>query len=139
MLLQYEKTLTRTAVLFAAVALGTPSGLVAGADPTKAEESPGQQCDHYAARGFGLAATATGVSFEELDPKMAIAACEAAVRRDPKNGRLLFQLGRGYEKAGKFADALDRYGQAAAASYAPAYASIGNMYSRGRGVEKDER
>jgi TPR repeat protein len=54
-------------------------------------------------------------------------------------GRLLYQLGRGYEKAGRFAEALDRYGRAAAMSYAPAYGAIGNMYSVGRGVEKDER
>jgi TPR repeat protein len=139
MLLRYRNTLSRTAAVFMAAAFGMPLGLVSGADPTKAEENPAQQCDRHAARSIGLAMTAHGVSFEELDPKKVIAVCESAVQRDPKNGRLLFQLGRGYEKAGKFADALDRYSQAAAASYAPAYASIGNMYSLGRGVEKDER
>jgi TPR repeat protein len=141
MLLRCLNTLSRTAALFSkAAAFGICANLISGTDPAKAnQQNPDAQCDRYAARKLGGAVTAPGVSFEQLDPKMVIPACEAAAQSDPTNGRLLFQLGRGYEKAGRLADALDRYGQAAAASYAPAYGAIGNMYSVGRGVEKDER
>jgi tetratricopeptide (TPR) repeat protein len=140
MLLRYRNTLLRTAGVFvAATSFGIALGPVSAADPIRADESSAQQCDRYAARSLGLAAAVPGVSFEQLDPKKVIAACDAAVQRDPKNGRLLFELGRGYEKAGKFADALDHYRRAVVVGYAPAYASIGHMYSIGRGVEKDKR
>jgi TPR repeat protein len=141
MLLRCLNALSRTAALFPKVAaFGICSNLITGVDPANAnQQSPEAQCDRYATLKLGVAVTAPGVSFEQLDPKMVIPACEAAVQRDPTNGRLLYQLGRGYEKAGKFTEALDRYGRAAAVSYAPAYGAIGNMYSVGRGVEKDER
>lgn len=141
MLLRCLNALSRTAALFSKVAaFGICSGLISGVDPANAnQQSPDAQCDRYATLKLGVAVSAPGVSFEQLDPQMAIPACEAAVQRDPTNGRLLYQLGRGYEKAGRFAEALDRYGRAAAVSYGPAYGAIGNMYSVGIGVEKDER
>jgi TPR repeat protein len=141
MLLRCLNTLSRTAALFSKVAaFGICSNLFSGVDPAQAnQQSPDSQCDRYATLKLGIAASAPGMSFEQLDPKMVIPACEAAVQSGPTNGRLLFQLGRGYDKAGRFAEALDRYGRAAAVGYAPAYGAIGNMYSVGRGVEKDER
>jgi TPR repeat protein len=138
MLLRCRNTSSRTGALVS-LAAALSSSLIFGADQARADENVQRQCDQYAARKVGIAVTAPGVSFEQLDPKLVIPACEAAVQRDPKNGRLLYQLGRGYEKAGKFADAFDRYSQAAAVSYVPAYGSIGNIYSVGRGVEKDEK
>jgi TPR repeat protein len=140
MLLRSSNTLSRTAALLSKVAaFGICSNLISGVDSAKANQSPDAQCDRYATLKLGVSVTAPGVSFEQLDPKMVIPACEAAVERDPTNGRLLYQLGRGYEKAGRFSEALDRYGQAAAVNFTPAYGPIGNMYSAGRGVEKDER
>jgi TPR repeat protein len=141
MLLRCLNELSRIAALFSrAAAFGMCANLVFGSDLVKADQQdPRAQCDRYAARKLGVAVTAPGVSFEQLDPKLVIPVCAAAVQRDPKNGQLLYQLGRGYEKAGRFTDAIDRYRQAAAVSYAPAYASIGYMYSVGSGVEKDER
>src|SRR6202022_1323106 len=103
-----------------------------------APPGPDAQCDRYAARKLGEATAAPGVLFEQLNAKMAVPACEAAVARDPTNGRLLYQLGRAYEKAGRIDDPLAGNGQAGAAHYASAYGAIGYMYSIGRGVEKND-
>ena len=104
----------------------------ARADP----EAPFTDCDLYAASEWDH--TKSGVPFEKIDPKIAIPACEDAVRTYPGSARLVFELGRSYLKSGDFGAALIRFRQGAGQGYPPALNAIGTMYSNGSGVPKDE-
>jgi TPR repeat protein len=100
------------------------------------QEAPATGCDRYAASDFGQ--IKSGISFEKIDPIVAIPACEEAVRTYPGSTRLVFQLGRSYLKSGDFDAALGRFRQASEEGYPPALNAIGTMYSDGSGVPKDE-
>jgi len=88
-------------------------------------------CDKYAASGTDPNAKAPGVPLDEINSAQAIQACEAAVRQSPNNPRLLFQLGRAYQKAHNVNAALKHYRSAAEKNYAAAQESLGDMYSEG--------
>ena len=86
-------------------------------------------CDRYAA---------SGLSLEEVNPKIAIPACEEAVRSYPNSSRLVFELGRSYSRNGDFTAALAQFRKPVEQGYAPALNSIGAMYASGTGVPKDD-
>lgn len=88
-------------------------------------------CDKYAASNIDPNAKAPGVPFDEINSAQAIQACDAAVRQSPNNPRLLFQLGRVYQKANNANSALKYYRSAAEKNYAAAQNSLGDMYSVG--------
>jgi len=73
----------------------------------RSKQAPITNCDRYAASD--LDSGKTGVPFEKIDPKIAIPACEEAVRTYPRSTRLIFELGRSYLKGGDFAAALVRF------------------------------
>jgi len=100
------------------------------------QETPATDCDRYA--GSALDQTNSGVPFEKINSKVAIPACEEAVRTHPGSARLIFELGRSYLKGGDFAAALTRFRQSAEQNYPPALNAIGTMYANGSGVPKDE-
>ncbi len=95
------------------------------------------RCDEVAANAADNYRKASGVPFEQINPGIAIAACEEAVKRNPEESRLTYQLARSYLKANRFADALTFYRKAAARNYAAAQNDLGYMYERGLGVQKD--
>jgi clan AA aspartic protease (TIGR02281 family) len=88
-------------------------------------------CDKYAASNTDPNANAPGIPLDEIESAKAIQACEAAVRQSPNNARLLFQLGRAYQKAHNFNSALKDYRSAAEKNYAAAQEGLGDMYSEG--------
>jgi predicted aspartyl protease len=88
-------------------------------------------CDKYAASNIDPNAKAPGVSFDMINSAQAIQACEAAVRQFPNSPRLIFQLGRAYQKARNVNAALKYYRSAAEKNYAAAQNSLGDMYLEG--------
>lgn len=88
-------------------------------------------CDLLAEHGDDPNAVAPGLHKAQMDLPAAIAACQAAVARDPKNPRLNYQLGRTYgysgegEKAGPYRDV------ALAADYPQALFVYGFMHLTG--------
>jgi hypothetical protein len=62
------------------------------------EDAPATDCDNYAADPSDPKRKAKGILLESLDPALAIPACESAVRQYPTSNRLVFQLGRAYQK-----------------------------------------
>jgi TPR repeat protein len=103
-------------------------------------ESPDKRitdCDTYAASEVDPQHIAAGVAYDRIDAVVAISACEDAVRKHPNNARLIFQLGRSYDKGNNLGVALSQYRRAADLGHAVAKFNIGNMYASGRGVPKD--
>lgn len=72
-----------------------------------------------------------GVVLEEIDAARAIPACEAALKEQPGSPRLMHHLGRAYEKAGKFQEALVLYLRAAETGFDPAQLYYGNSLMEG--------
>ncbi len=81
-----------------------------------ANAGPAQTCDALAANPFDPARTASGVAFDLLDARRALAACEAATRVDA-NPRLKYEYGRALAKAGRADQAKKAYQEAAASGY----------------------
>lgn len=94
-------------------------------------------CDLYAASEYDTQRKSVGVPFDKIDFRLAVPACEAAVRQFPDDSRLNYQLGRAYQKAGNFAAAINQYRKAAEQGSALAQNNIGVMYQNGLGVPKD--
>lgn len=105
---------------------------------TFAQDAPITDCDKYAASDVDPKRQTTGIPFHDLDPALAVPACEDAVRQYPNNARLIFELGRAYNKAHNLTAALQEYGKAAVQGYAAAQNNLGNMYKVGQGVPKDD-
>jgi TPR repeat protein len=96
-------------------------------------------CDKYAASKLDSQGKDTGIPIDQLNPVLAVPACEAAIRQYPNSPRLIFQLGRAYYKANNFAAALVQYRKAADQNYAAAQYGLGVMYAHGEGVPKDDQ
>ena len=105
--------------------------------PQFAQEAPATDCDTYAASPFEPQPEVITVPFAQVNPALAVPACEVAVRQYPNSIRLAFQLGRAYQKANNFTAALEQYRKAAAQNYALAQNNLGVMYENGLGVPKD--
>lgn len=86
------------------------------------------QCDQLA----GLA-----IPFDRIDSRKAEDACRAAVRSDPANPHLLFQLGRALKSGKNDAEAAKYYKEAADRGNAFAMYELAVFYEYGRGVEKN--
>jgi TPR repeat protein len=78
-----------------------------------------------------------GIVLEEIDSARAIPACEAALRAQPGSPRIMHNLGRALEKAGRFQEALDLYHRAALLGFDPAQLYYGNSLMEGLGGEID--
>jgi cytochrome c-type biogenesis protein CcmH/NrfG len=86
---------------------------------TFAHDAPVTDCDAYAASAGDPQRKANGVPLDEINPDLAVPACEAAVRQYPDSSRLIYQLGRAYQKANNFDAALVQYRKAADQGFAP--------------------
>ena len=102
-----------------------------------AQDAPVADCDRYAASDLDPQRKATGVPFANVNPALAVPACEAAVRQYPNSTRLIFQLGRADQKANNFTAALEQYRKAAQQGSAAAQSNLGVMYENGYGVPQD--
>ena len=101
------------------------------------QDAPVTDCDNYAADPFDPERKSIGILDENLNPSLAIPACENAVRRYPNSKRLIFQLGRAYHEKGDFSSALVQHRKAADQGYLPAQFALGVMYQNGQGVARN--
>ena len=78
-----------------------------------------------------------GVTREQIIPRLALEASEAAVREHPRTPRFHYQLGRALVASGRPADAVKCYEKAAAMGYRMANYNLGVCYAYGEGVPVD--
>jgi tetratricopeptide (TPR) repeat protein len=78
-----------------------------------AQEAPITDCDKYAAWEFDTQRKAAGVPADQMNPALAVPACETAVQQYPNSTRLRSQLGRAYYNANNFPAAVEQYRKAA--------------------------
>jgi hypothetical protein len=95
------------------------------------------ECDLLAAHPADPERVADGVADEAIVPKLAVSACEAAVKHAADNPRFAFQLGRAYAAANRPGDAVAQYRKAGDQGYGAALAYLGDAYQFGRGVAPD--
>jgi len=111
------------------------------APPRVEMPAPPTECDRLAASPGDLdrPSSIPGVVFEEIDPQRAIPACRAAMELHPGDPRLAYTLGRAFDAAGQYDEAVTHYHMAADAGYVSAISNLGTMYQNGLGVAQDER
>ncbi len=98
---------------------------------------PVTDCDRLAASPEDAQKVADGVPFDNLDGALAISKCLDAVTQYPTAARLLYQLGRGQEKLGNDAAALQSYRRAADLGSLIAAFSAGVRERDGVGTESN--
>jgi TPR repeat protein len=114
------------------------SGLMLVSSAASAQnEAPVTACDSYAASPFDQTRKAEAVSFDKINPAVAIPACEDAVRKYPDSARLIAQLGRAYSKSGNFEAAALQNQKAALKGSSVAQYNLGVAYEKGQGVSID--
>jgi TPR repeat protein len=104
---------------------------------TKADDAPVTDCDKYAANSLDPQRKAPGVNLPQLDPALAIPACEAALKKYPGTVRFMYQLGRGYHRSENYAAAAQWYRTAMEHGSLFGEAALGLLYMTGQGVPKD--
>ena len=93
-----------------------------------------QECDILAAHPDDPERMAEGVEDDKIVPRLAIFACEDAMKRQPGDPRFAFQLGRAVLAKGEKDKALKLFQEAAMKGHAAAYGYIGDAYQFGHGV-----
>lgn len=109
-----------------------------------------EECDLLAAHPADPQRVADGVADDAVVPRLAILACEAALRGQLGEPRFLFQLGRAQLAAGNDDEAFQSFQRAAGPlltstspkadqdrSYAAAHGYLGDAYLLGQGVKAD--
>jgi TPR repeat protein len=80
---------------------------------------------------------AAGVPYDRLNAAQAIPACINAVRTEPQNGQLWFQLGRALEKGNRIDDAISSYQEGIKFNNPGALNNLGELYRDGKGVTRN--
>lgn len=80
---------------------------------------------------------AAGVPYDRLNATQAISACITAVRAEPQNGQLWFQLGRALEKGNRLDDAITSYQEGVKFNNPGALNNLGELYRDGKGVARN--
>jgi TPR repeat protein len=75
-----------------------------------------------------------GVEFDQIKVEIAIPACQSAVAAQPGNARLMHNLARSLDKAGRYEDAVWWYSKAADLGWAWSQNNLGVLYLYGRGT-----
>ena len=81
------------------------------------------ECDLLAAHPADPERLADGVADGTLVPRLAVKACEAAVKQNSKELRFAYQLGRAYLAANRKDNAAEQFKRAADGNYAAAFAA----------------
>ena len=120
---------------------GTPASRPGTSQGFQREQDvPTTDCDTYAANPADPQRQSAGVTFDKLNPTIAIPACESAAKKYPNSDRLMYQLGRAYDKNNIVGAAIVQYRKAAQRGYTLAQNALGYIYDRGeRGVPKNEK
>jgi TPR repeat protein len=97
------------------------------------------QCDRLAASNVDpeLPKSLPGVPVSAIKPKLAVLACETALKAEPENRRIMFQLGRAYGAAKNYEKARELYERADALGHALATNNLGALYDEGQGAKPD--
>jgi TPR repeat protein/aromatic ring-opening dioxygenase LigB subunit len=100
---------------------------------------PVVQCDRLAGSDLDpqKPASIPGIPVSALNPRLAVPACEAAVKAAPGDARMIFQLGRAYAAAKAYDKARELYEQADALGHGLATNNLGALYADGWGVARD--
>jgi hypothetical protein len=129
------------ALLLAAVQAGCSKPPQEAAAPAKPAETAEvsvmdlvEECDVLAAHPDDPQRMAEGVDDDKIVPRVAVLACESAMKRQPDDPRFPFQLGRSVLARGDKEKALKLFQDAANKGYAAAYGYIGDAYQFGYGV-----
>ena len=94
-------------------------------------------CDRLAAHPSDTQKIAPGVKQEQVDIAKGKAACIAALKRQPGDGRTLYQLGRMYFYDKDAVTGIDYFRQSAAAGYPNGMFVLGLILIQGNGTEPD--
>lgn len=96
-------------------------------------------CDQAAASPLdkNRPADVAGVVPDKIEPKIAIPACEAALKAAPNDPRIMFQLGRAYFAAKAYESARTQYAKADEIGYPLAANNLASIYGDGLGVVAD--
>lgn len=94
-------------------------------------------CDMLAAHDRDPGHVGTPATSSTMDKEAAIAACHVAVKADPENPRLNYQLGRAYGYSGRGEEAMPYRLKALEADYPQSTFVIGYLYLIGRTIEQD--
>jgi len=105
--------------------------------PSCAQKIPVHECDRLAVHPGDNNKVTPGVVWEQLDPKLALIACERAVRKYPEVNRFNYQYARALQKAGNSKKAETLVRSAAVKGYPQAQCALGNEHARGEGVPQD--
>jgi tetratricopeptide (TPR) repeat protein len=90
-------------------------------------------CDKYAAEQDNNVHV-PGVEFDQIRVEVAIPACQSANAALPGNGRLMHNLARSLDKAGRYEEAVSWYGKAVELGWAWSQNNLGVLYLYGRGT-----
>ena len=80
---------------------------------------------------------AAGISYDRLNAQQAVPACINAVRAEPQNGQLWFQLGRALEKDNRLADAIASYQEGIKFNNPGALNNLGELHRDAKGVTRN--
>ena len=94
------------------------------------------QCDFLAAAPQNQVGV-PGVEFDRIDFDKAIPACETALKAQPDHPRLLYNLGRAFDAAGRYEEAVVYYGKSAELGFVSAISSYGVMNMNGQGTAQN--
>jgi TPR repeat protein len=97
------------------------------------------ECDRLAASDLDLdrPASVSGVAFQNVDPKAAVAACFAAQKAAPANARVVYQVGRALHADNRLEEARKAYQLGDSLGYPLATYNLGTMFEHGSGVDRD--
>ncbi len=95
------------------------------------------ECDRLASHGRDPGHVAPPVTRDTMDKPAAIIACEAAVKAEPGNPRLNYQLGRAYGYSGRGEEAMPYRQKALEAAYPQSTFVIGYLHLIGVTIEQD--
>lgn len=95
------------------------------------------ECDRLAAHGRDPGHVGEPVTRDMMDKPAAIEACKRAVKADPDNPRLNYQLGRAYGYSGKGEEAMPYRLKALEAEYPQSTFVIGYLHLLGLTIEQD--
>jgi TPR repeat protein len=120
-----------------AIAIAAIIAIVLPPSRAQADTAPPTACDTAASFAFDNQRVAPGVSYDAINAPVAIAQCAQAVRLYPTSGRLQFELGRAFEKAGKLPQAIAAYQRAAEFGHGGGFNNLGELYRSGKGVPRN--
>ncbi|MEO0998022.1 MAG: hypothetical protein AAFX58_10930 [Pseudomonadota bacterium] len=95
------------------------------------------ECDRLASHGRDPGSVAPPVSRAEMNKDAAIRACTAAVKADPDNPRLNYQLGRAYGYSNRGDEAMPYRLKAVQQDYPQSLFVIGYLYFIGQTIDQD--